>query len=329
MAIKETIGKASTFVPRTVFPDYRLPQSYFLGHHRKAMLRMQQMIADIDLIFEVRDARAPLATRNALFDKLIATRAKIVVYTKSDICAVNRELLDAMHPEGNYCLVDTNKPRTVKKLLNIAKKEAENRDHFFGLRTMALGMPNVGKSSLLNTLRLVGVNRGKAARTGALAGITRTIPTFVKINEEPDVLLYDTPGVSLPSSMGYRRTLILSALGCTHPKMIDERILADFILFSVNKVDPAVYSKYSPPTNDIEEFLSNYCRYMGLRMKGGYPDFDGGAAHWIDSWRRGKAGKIIYDSLEDFNNQGEDESRFTSLKPTKQQARMMDPYRGK
>ena len=78
---------------------------------------------------------------------------------------------------------DYRDPRSVKKVSNFAREYAVIADNLTGSRMMIVGMPNVGKSSLLNALRQVGVHKGKAAHTGAQPGVTRKIGTTVKIIE--------------------------------------------------------------------------------------------------------------------------------------------------
>lgn len=77
---------ASAFVPRVVFPTLdSLPRSYFLGHHRAGLSKMNALLSQIDLIIECRDYRVPLTSRNPLFEQSLAGRERLVVYTKRDL----------------------------------------------------------------------------------------------------------------------------------------------------------------------------------------------------------------------------------------------------
>lgn len=76
----------ATFIPRTVFPRLdSLTKSYFLGHHRAGLTKMNSMLSQIDLIIECRDYRVPLTSRNPLFEHSLAGRERLVVYTKRDL----------------------------------------------------------------------------------------------------------------------------------------------------------------------------------------------------------------------------------------------------
>ncbi|KAK9464173.1 P-loop containing nucleoside triphosphate hydrolase protein [Lipomyces oligophaga] len=303
-------AKGVTFIPRETFPNYRIPRSYFLGHHAKTISRMRSMIRHVDLIFEIRDARAPFTTRNPVFDDIIALRSKVVVYTKTDMSAIPESKFAEWHKGEEFCLLNARNPRSSMALLGLAEKHAwaKQREQSSevditadtGLTTMIMGMPNVGKSTLLNSLRVSGTgNETKAAQTGAMAGITRAIPTLVTISKEPKIMLYDTPGISIPRAMDQNTMLILTLLGCTKTSMVDAQIQADFLLYHLNRIDPKLYNAYSDPTNDIEEFLMSYCKRRRMRSRGGYPDFEGASLQWVENWRTGREGKIAYDDWQD------------------------------
>ena len=76
----------ASFIPRQVFPTLdSLPRSYFLGHHRAGLAKMNSMLSQIDLIIECRDYRVPLTSRNPLFEQSLAGRPRLIVYTKRDL----------------------------------------------------------------------------------------------------------------------------------------------------------------------------------------------------------------------------------------------------
>lgn len=169
---------------------------------------------------------------------------------------------------------------------------------------MVVGMPNVGKSTLLNALRQTGVKKGKVAHTGAQPGVTRKIGTGVKIVEADDkggsdVYLLDTPGVFIPYVPDAEAMLKLALCGSVKDTVISPFTLADYLLYRINTIAPESYSEYAAPTNDITALLDAMARKTGRLQKGGEPDMDGTAMWMIQRWRNGHLGKFLLDDTSD------------------------------
>lgn len=289
---------------------------------------MKTMLTYIDLIIECRDYRVPLTSRNPLFEENLAGRERLIVYTKQDlgsegrhqdkiVCMlqhtrkialkfetdlVQRERAIQEWQQPSSVLFSDHKDKSsVRKVLNFARDHTTAKDSLMGSRMMIVGMPNVGKSSLLNALRQVGVHKGKAAQTGAQPGVTRKIGTTVKIIEGDEsnegVYLMDTPGVFVPYVPNAESMLKLALCGSVKDTIIAPTTLADYLLYQMNMYDPKVYAEYSSPTNDIMEFLSAVAQKTGRLQKGGTADVDASALWMIQRWRNGLLGRFMLDHV--------------------------------
>ncbi|KAL8967868.1 MAG: hypothetical protein Q9197_005187 [Variospora fuerteventurae] len=299
----------ATFIPRKVFPALNsLPRSYFLGHHKAGLDKMKTMLSHIDLVIECRDYRIPLSSRNPLFEENLAGRERLIVYTKQDLGSEgyqqdrNRERLvhDFQRPSA-VLFSDYKDKSSVRKVLEFAREHAAAVNSLTGARMMVVGMPNVGKSSLLNALRGVGVHKGKVAHTGAQPGVTRKVGTTVKIIDDGEsgegVYLMDTPGVFIPYVPDAEAMLKLALCGSVKDTIIAPTTLADYLLYHLNHYKPSVYAEYEQPTNDIETLLAALARKTGRLQKGGTPDYEASALWLIQRWRNGHLGRFLLDEV--------------------------------
>lgn len=290
-----------SFIPRRVFPQYQIPLSNFKGHHQKALTKFGHLAPQIDVILEVRDCRAPVSTTNMLFDKVLARKDKIVLYSKKDLLRIKQLVLDKWHKNESYLFIDCRDRKDIGKVLTLLREKYGEMypKPPLGMRAMIIGMPNVGKSTLVNTLRQAGRradknNNKKVAITGGQPGVTRSTSEIIRISDDPNILVYDTPGVFLPSVKDSETMLSLALAGCVPPAYIDPVILADYLLFLLNLQDPtgSLYGEYTnKPTNSIHELLYNYARVnKKLSTAGDGHQFDETAMAllWADLWRQGK-----------------------------------------
>lgn len=174
-----------------------------------------------------------------------------------------------------------------------------------GSRILIVGMPNVGKSSMLNSLRMAGVHKAKAAFTGAQPGITRKIASGVRIVEKDEekgtegVYLVDTPGVFVPFVPDAEAMMKLALVGSVKDTIIAPVTLCDYLLYHINQQTGGEtwYREYCRPTNDVVEFLEGVCRKTGRLGKGGVPDIDAAALWIIQRWRQGHLGCFVLDEI--------------------------------
>ncbi|KAL7954674.1 P-loop containing nucleoside triphosphate hydrolase protein [Trichoderma compactum] len=299
------------FVPRRSFGvPSSVPKSYFLGHHQAAVSKLKTVLSRISLVLECRDFRLPLSTHNPILEKAVAGCPKLIVYTKHDLGSDSpgaRQLLQKLH--GRRAMFwDKNRASSTASLLKRLKETAYEVDSITGLCALIVGMPNVGKSTLLNALRSTGTTgrTTKVAKTGDQAGVTRKIGTSVRVIEPEErggvgagVYVLDSPGVFVPYVEDGETMIKISLVQGIKKGLIADEILADYLLYKMNLWDPHLYHRYCSPTNDIHEFLLAVAKRDGKLKAGGVPDMGESAARVLSEWRKGKLGRYVLDDLSD------------------------------
>ncbi|RKP25239.1 P-loop containing nucleoside triphosphate hydrolase protein [Syncephalis pseudoplumigaleata] len=167
---------------------------------------------------------------------------------------------------------------------------------------LVVGMPNVGKSSIINALRRVGVGRGKAAATGAQPGVTRTVAGTIKVFEDPDVYLIDSPGVMVPRIDDPVTSLKVAVTGGIRDHLADEEIMVDYLLFRLNQLNNTRYVNLfglECPTDDVHTLLARTAARIGAVRRGGETDTSAAAMYILRKYREGRLGRFTLDSFDE------------------------------
>ena len=277
--------------------------NWYPGHMAKTRRMLQENLKMIDVVVEILDARAPLASRNPDFDDLFAGKARVVLLNKSDLADSNstKRWISYYARRGIEAAgVSATGGAAKKTAVALIEKAAKPRVDAMKLkgvnktvRCMIVGIPNVGKSTLIN--RIAGENR---AEVGDKPGVTRG-KQWVKIT--PYLELMDTPGMLWPKLADQELAKHLAFLGSIRDEIMDSEELALDLLALLQAATPAqLTERYSKLTIETpkEDLLNAVCRSRGFLLRGGALDTERAAYVTLDEFRAGKIARVTLEQPE-------------------------------
>ena len=281
--------------------------NWYPGHMKKTRELIQENLKAVDLVIELLDSRIPISSRNPIIDELVGDKRRIVLLGKSDLAdsEETEKWQRYFSRKGDKTLaIDARSGENINRLFSILddvqREKNQQRQMNRSIRMMVVGVPNVGKSSLIN--RLIGK---KSAKTGDKAGVTRGKQWVTLKN---GMQLLDTPGILWPKFEDQRVGLHLAFCGSIRDEILDTQDLAFELIKVLEKRYPESLQNRYKLDEIQEETLDNMeaiAFKRGFLMPGKRIDYERTGRTVIDEFRSGKLGRI---TLETVSSEGEPEN---------------------
>ncbi len=273
--------------------------NWYPGHMAKAKREIRENMSLIDVVYELIDARIPFSSKNPDIEELTKNKPKLLIMTKCDLCDMSKTNKFRLYYERlgyNVFMVNSvtgeNIDAVLKKTMEMAKVISEKRASR-GLRERKtriaiLGVPNVGKSTLINKL-----SKSKKVRTGNMPGVTKIID-WIKVNDSLEIL--DTPGVLEPRLKSEEVALNLASMTVIKSELFDSEAVCVYIINKMLKDYPdKIIERYRlKDTSDMEVIIEGIAKRIGARKHGG-ADLDKVYSTVIRDLREGRFGKVTFD----------------------------------
>lgn len=280
---------------------------WYPGHMTKAKRAMEQDIKLVDLVIELLDARIPMASRNPDIDKLASGKLRLILLNKADMAdeSGNRRWKGWFEAQGiPVVALDSRKGSGRKEVqAAISKVCAQKiaRDRRRGIlnrpvRGMVVGIPNVGKSTFINSFA------GKAVtKTGNKPGVTRG-NQWIRLNKEVELL--DTPGILWPRLEDQATGLHLAMVGSVNDQILDLEELAAKLLEQLESEYPDLLrERYGVPEwKDGYGYLEAVAALRGCLLSGGRLDTQKAAKQVLEDFRSGRLGRMTLEQPKEKND---------------------------
>lgn len=278
--------------------------NWYPGHMAKTKREIREKLNLIDIVYEVIDARMPKSSKIVDVDDLIKDKPRLLIMTKYDLCDKNEtNKFINYYEELGYQVIPvdlmsgTNVSKIIEASEEVLKEENEKRKAKGlkprNIRALILGVPNAGKSTLIN--RLVGK---KSAGVGNKPGFTKSL-SWIRIHKNIDLL--DTPGILWPKLEDQESAHILASFSSIKEEILNEDQIASFILRKLYELYPkALEERYgiSELDDDLIEAYDMIASRRGALTKGGVADYERVSRIILQDFKNGYFGLITFDRLK-------------------------------
>ena len=278
--------------------------NWYPGHMARTKRLISEQLNLIDIVFEVIDARMPLSSKIVDIDDLIKDKPRVLVMTKYDLCDKNEtDKIVGYYENIGYRVIcldlisDNNIKPVFDMAMELMNKENENRK-LKGLsprsgRILIVGVPNVGKSTLIN--RLVGRKSVGVANT---PGFTKSL-SWIRINKNLELL--DSPGILWPKMADQEQAHILASFSSIKDEILNRDDIAVFIIKKLYELYPEYLEKRYGVIELDDDFIEVYdtiAAKRGALSRGGVADYEKVSNIIINDLKNGNIGKVTFDRLK-------------------------------
>ena len=275
---------------------------WYPGHIAKAERKLKEQLSLVDAVIEVIDARLPFSSSYDNIAGLLGQKPRLILLNKADLTDTTElnKFIKAIEEETGFPVIKSD-AKNSKDLNYIVKKAVELSEPRIqalmkkGLlrrpaRVMVVGMPNVGKSSIINKL-----TRSSKTKIGAKAGVTRQ-QQWVRIN--PQLELLDTPGIIPMKQEDQERAKKLAFVNSVSENAYSNEIVAEELLSMLDEKQQQVFREYYKLPEDKELNVDNISIERNWLLTGGSTDRERTSVYILRDFREGKIGKFILDKLD-------------------------------
>lgn len=278
--------------------------NWYPGHMKKTKDLLRENLRLVDVVIELLDARIPFSSKNPDIDNIVNNKPKLVLMNKSDLSSqsANDRLREKFESEGQKVLfVNALDSRSTGKIIpalnNILRERIESQKQRgiknVVIRAMIVGIPNVGKSTLINAL-----SGRKGARTGNRPGVTKG-KQWIKL--KGNIELLDTPGILWPKFEDQTVAMNLAFTGAIKDEILDTDTLALRLIERLMEIDRSILSdRYNIEINDEDtglQVMENIAEKRGFVMRNKEIDYTRTANIVLDEFRKGVLGNISLETV--------------------------------